>query len=337
MPNKYLKEAKQICTDGSHSLIIDKHKQSHIRLSTAPFCDTFTEGSNKPIYIGHVKMHPSYSVAYAVREGGQQNINHQSMKQVKRFTGELSKKAMQRLKNVIRWLEIISYDKKVFSKATRKTYSFKLAFITLTLSSKQEHSDEWIKRNMLYPFLLWSKRNFNCVSYVWKAEAQSNGNIHFHIIVNKFIHHKAIRKKWNSIQQQAGYTFKGNEINPINDPPSTEIKAVKKSKQIVSYMMKYFTKNEKDKRKINGRIWGCSDNLLNSSIVISQLDEEYNMLQTFLHDSRINAKIQYDHVSVFVPLCKSSKYLPEPIKQRWKELILKANQSDNGQTFFTTE
>ena len=55
-----------------------------------------------------------------------------------------------------------------------------MKFITLTLSDVQAHTDDSIKEHMLQPFLYWLQRYYNC-SYVWKAETQINGNIHFHI------------------------------------------------------------------------------------------------------------------------------------------------------------
>jgi hypothetical protein len=50
---------------------------------------------------------------------------------------------------------------------------------------------------MKYHHSLWA--------YVWKAESQDNGNIHFHIVTNIFIDHKIIREAWNRIIEKFGY------------------------------------------------------------------------------------------------------------------------------------
>ncbi|GAH42212.1 unnamed protein product, partial [marine sediment metagenome] len=41
--------------------------------------------------------------------------------------------------------------------------------------------------------------------YLWKAEKQKNGRIHFHIITDKFIPWNELRNVWNKHQQTLGY------------------------------------------------------------------------------------------------------------------------------------
>ena len=68
-----------------------------------------------------------------------------------------------------------------------RNFKFKLNLITLTLPSKQnEHSDNEIKHRALNNFFTQLRTKHNLVNYVWKAEKQKNGNIHFHIITDKF-------------------------------------------------------------------------------------------------------------------------------------------------------
>ena len=72
-------------------------------------------------------------------------------------------------------------------------------FITLTLQSKQQHTDDELVRFLLNPFLVYARKYFGVKYYVWKKELQRNGNIHFHLVTDKFIDHKALRATWNRL------------------------------------------------------------------------------------------------------------------------------------------
>lgn len=117
--------------------------------------------------------------------------------------------------------------------------------------------------------------------YVWRAEAQKNGNIHFHIIINRFVHHRIIRDLWNSIQKKYGllddYFIKHGHY----DANSTDVHSIKRIRNLGAYISKYMTKNDvasddvvivnndsdflsksiysiiSHKRIILGRVWSC--------------------------------------------------------------------------------
>lgn len=168
-----------------------------------------------------------------------------------------------------------------------------MTFVTLTLSDVQSHGDNWIKRNMLMPFIQKLKRLFGVRFYFWRAEAQKNGRIHFHLIVDKFIEQKELQYQWNVTQKDHGYMDSYMDFTGRFDAPSTHIKQCPKDQKLINYVMKYVGKNprkitafemidgkrEKKRvyvdeitnengerefvrvRMIEGRIWGCSDEL----------------------------------------------------------------------------
>lgn len=78
-------------------------------------------------------------------------------------------------------------------------------FVTLTLPSKQRHDDKELKRIFNEEFLKTTKRKFDCQHYFWRAEPQKNGNIHFHVIMDSFIHWAEIRNLWNNVMDRHGY------------------------------------------------------------------------------------------------------------------------------------
>ncbi|AWV96714.1 rolling circle replication-associated protein [Arcticibacterium luteifluviistationis] len=96
-------------------------------------------------------------------------------------------------------------------------------FVTLTLPAPQVNSDNDIKQKVLKPFLEWLKedsnsyylrggmsgkqKGFGVRGFFWRAEPQKNGNIHFHILVDRFVPWKRIRQKWNECCDRLGYVY----------------------------------------------------------------------------------------------------------------------------------
>lgn len=105
----------------------------------------------------------------------------------------------------------LAKPKKLPNSRAGKKRSFKLNFITLTLSSDQVHTDQEIKRRCLHPFLVQARRKFKVALYLWKAEKQKNGRIHFHFITDKYIPWCELRNVWNKHQQTLGYVTRYRE------------------------------------------------------------------------------------------------------------------------------
>jgi hypothetical protein len=153
--------------------------------------------------------------------------------------------------------------------------NYKLAMITLTLPSPQIHDDETIKSKCLNQFLIEMKNKFQCSDYIWKAEKQENKNIHFHILVNRYIHHEQIKTIWNRIIDKLGYcatyaenqreffkngfrmsdnshdkrtetqqraAFEKSQKENWSQPNSTDIHALYKVKNAGAYLTKYLAK-----------------------------------------------------------------------------------------------
>lgn len=132
---------------------------------------------------------------------------------------------------------------KPFGKDNVKKWWFRLAFITLTLSDTQAHTDDYIKEHMLQPFLYWLQRYYNC-SYVWKAETQINGNIHFHITVDQFVPWKSVRAKWNKILAKHNYCKVLQDGSNDKGDSATQIKAVLNEKKCAKDIANYVAKKD---------------------------------------------------------------------------------------------
>lgn len=174
--------------------------------------------------------------------------------------GKFSKGSSKRLSDIIvNWVSVIDATefRKGYSKPRIGKY---MKFLTLTLSATQYMSDLEVRREMLNPLIRDLKKYNNLKTYAYCSEAQKNGNIHFHLIVDKFIPWQDIRKYWNRIQATKCYINIFENSHKHRNPNSIDIHKWNKIKSPVAYLLKYFTKDQ-NRRKVYGHLWGCSDNL----------------------------------------------------------------------------
>jgi hypothetical protein len=255
-----------------------------------------------PVYNLYIK--PTYAVLLRQRNKTHIKKSIDQLKAEKnlkdnRVKGVLSKSSITKLKNAVNWLSAAAPVKYVYHKETNQRYKFKLNFITLTLPTTEHTiSDNYFKKTLLHNFINTARYKFGLKSYIWKVETQANGNIHAHMTTDTFIHHADLRSCWNKILIKHGimkpYTDKHSKMtfqeynqtynsegkkdifviqkayaDGVNsnwsNPNSTDVKAVHKVKDIAAYLAKYLSKNEEDRRKITGRIWGCSYNISNAN------------------------------------------------------------------------
>ena len=191
--------------------------------------------------------------------------------------GSVSITAKRKMNKALDYLLFITNQKTAHSNFSGKGFKFKIAFVTLTLPSVQIHTDNEIKSKCLNQLLIEIKKYHHVKNYIWRAEKQKNGNIHFHIIVDKFINHQELRDRWNRITNKLGYVDRyrhnmqifyknGFRIHknllktwPLHkqksafergcrthwhSPNSTDIHSVYRIKNVKNYVSKYLTKNE---------------------------------------------------------------------------------------------
>lgn len=122
---------------------------------------------------------------------------------------------------------------------------FQINFITLTLSSQQIHDDAEIKKMCFQPFLDILRKTYDVKYYLWRAESQENGRIHFHLCTEKFIPWRWLRTYWNRYQEKLGYVSRWEKRTGKNDPNSTDVHSIWKCKNVAGYLSKYCGKNSK--------------------------------------------------------------------------------------------
>ncbi len=199
------------------------------------------------------------------------------LKSDRKAHGNVSPIARRKLARAVDYLLLLTSEKNVYARSTGRKFAMKVAFVTLTLPSTQIHPDNEIKASCLNQFLIEIKARCKVRRYVWRAEKQKNGNIHFHIVIDQFIPHQLIRDIWNRICEKLGYVSRYREemkrwhtggfhvrkdllhrwsyksqvrayhagvVSDWNSPNSTDIHSIRKIINLKAYIVKYMTKEK---------------------------------------------------------------------------------------------
>lgn len=228
------------------------------------------------------------------------NIENITSKSFNQYTGELSAESIKKIRYAINLLYLLAKPKKVLNPVTNKYYTFKINFITLTLPSLQlSLSDKVIKGKILNNFLIQLKNKYGVNNYIWKAETQANGNIHFHITTDTYIEHQNVKNLWNNCLRNTNLINEFKLLHNHEHPNSTDIHAVKNIKNLEAYLIKYFIKNETDRRKIEGKIWGCSTTLNYSNRLFIDNPDIVNEIGTYITENYHKTAIEKDYCTIY--------------------------------------
>lgn len=102
-------------------------------------------------------------------------------------------------------------------------------FVTLTLPIEQQHTDAEINRACLQPFLVQLRRDYGVENYFWRAEAQENGNVHFHLLLDRFVPARYLQLEWNARIDALGYLYRYACATGSFTPPSTEVHRIRET------------------------------------------------------------------------------------------------------------
>lgn len=218
-----------------------------------------------------------YPRRYDNNGAGTHERNTEKAVQAKKFTGYISEASQKKVtKIILAWLESYYARHRTYIRR-RSAVGKRFSFVTLTLPVTQMHTDKELKRLALNRFLIEIERYYGAKDYIWRAEKQKNGNLHFHIMLKKFIPWESLRMLWNDILNDLGYIQCFRKKHGHGNPNSTDVHALKKAKNAAAYITKYMKKDE-DELPIDGRVWGCSRNLGKLQYFSDWADEEVNKI-----------------------------------------------------------
>lgn len=197
---------------------------------------------------------------------------------------EISVNANRTLKKKINWLYYMAKAKSVRTYSGKHIFNFKMAFLTLTLPSKQKEPTVDITKKLFNQLLTEVRQRTGMANYVWRLEFQKNGNVHYHIATDTYLDYFFLKQIWNRILNKAGYIapytkkHKSLSLSQYNEmynsdkktdfsvmakryargcadgwsnPNTVDAISVVSNKSIASYISKYFSKDTKGKTICN--------------------------------------------------------------------------------------
>ena len=208
------------------------------------------------------------------------------------YSGEVTAGTVRRIKQAVDVFLQLSEERKVWNRFLQKDIRFKANFLTLTVSQGRyvpaEEGHEALKVFLQHFKRPWRDGRYSeqIKSYLWKAELQGRGQLHYHLATNSYLDAWEIRRKWNDFQNTRGWLEEFKAKFGHSDPNSTDVHAVYKKADMGRYLSKYLAKGEfidcshmgfpalRTPVTLGGKVWGCSNDLKGKKRFTADMDEE---------------------------------------------------------------
>lgn len=245
------------------------------------------------------------------------------MRKVDTYSGKVTNHARKRLTKAVDLLLQIASKRKIYNPIIQKEVYHRLSFITLTIHTDIDGANSkatYIK--LLKPFLRIMREQWQVNTYIWKAELQKRGAIHYHITTPSFINHSLIRKAWNKLLQQNGYLEEYHSEKGHYDAPSTEIKSVYKKGELANYLGKEICKAIQNETPLSGKVWDCSTNLKECKFFTTELNDTLAMRVVELHSQGLAKVIDTERCSIVkLKAAKATYVLDKERKEQYLQHI----------------
>lgn len=175
----------------------------------------------------------------------------------------------------------------------------RLSFVTLTFLNKV--SDEEAV-NILRKFLDNAKKRSKDFEYVWIAERQTKndafkGNVHFHMITNKYWKVEKWWNYWIELQLKNGIKPRKKDFKPSS---AFDVKQLNSSniRSIASYVTKYVTKNDAE---FKCQVWNCSkrvSELYTDFYTTTEFTDQFKRLNAVLKEFEVKDHVERPFLNV---------------------------------------
>lgn len=248
------------------------------------------------------------------------------------YAGQMSKGSIRRLQNACELMIAITPKKSFISAKDGRKITYRIGLVTLTLSApQQEITDRQLKNDLLAPFLRKLKK-YGLKHYIWKAERQQNGNLHFHIFIDCFVPKEDISNIWNRLQSKFHFINSFQAKHGHRDPPSTNIKAVISTEGLTRYMLKYMLKPVEKGEQMElgrdydpahkGKVWDCSEALKSNNTTAAEVEEGDYFVINKAVDAGLLKEVQKDHATIyFYTKPESFRALPKSLRDRYNHYL----------------
>ena len=271
----------------------------------------------------------------------------------KTYSGTQTTGVKKRKRKAIDIMLQCTEKRKVYNPILGYYVDHQIGMITLTFSDNSRFiSGKEAHKTCLRPFLDWLTKTKKAKFYIWITERQkstdhegklkmSNGQLHYHIITDAFIPYDEVQKKWNYLQNEAGYLEEFyNKYNHRN-PNSTDIHEMKDVNDLGAYLLKYITKepdrldNESDEEfktrvNIDGKIWDCSNNLSGKDFFKVEHSLSVQKKLDYLVARDLIKKFEIDYCTMyFFKGIKPYRVLDDDSKRRYLQYKMAIRDPDN--------
>lgn len=211
------------------------------------------------------------------------------------YSGKVTDGARKRLLKAIDILLQVTPIRTIFNPVTQKFQPFQLNFVTLTISSSEIIDAKTAYRQLMKPYLRKLRKNHD-FSYIWKAELQKRGQLHYHLATNTYLPWSDIRNNWNNLQRSAGLLQEYGMKHGHYDANSTDVHAISHINDVGAYLSKYLSKGQK--ASINGKTWDCSTDLKRNRFSFELTNYTQSSLEKAIKDKHCKV-VELEHCTIF--------------------------------------
>jgi hypothetical protein len=220
-----------------------------------------------------------------------------------RQTRKLNPAQSRKVKRLAQKLAYYSQSRQFTSKKSGK-YNMRVAFLTLTAP---EGTTTQAMCSAFEHFLDYLRRTANCV-FIWKKEiGETNGHLHFHLLINNFIPYYIISWKWKRLLINEGVAWPCGADGKHTDS-HYRVELPRSRKLVAHYIAKYMSKAF-DLPREYGYIAGHSkilDELKELPTLMDDLPPDE--IEAISHHSKV---ITGDYVTLFcLDLLKAKSFAP---------------------------
>lgn len=158
------------------------------------------------------------------------------------YEGTLTQHARKRLLSAIDILIQRNPTHRIYNPISESEHDFSINFITLTIASNRMIEAREGYDALLSKWIRYMRDKYGVKEYVWKAELQERGQLHYHVATNQFIPWQVIRWKWNSLMKQEGLLNDYAREHGNFNPNSVDVHAVESEEDILGYISKEIAK-----------------------------------------------------------------------------------------------
>lgn len=158
------------------------------------------------------------------------------------YDGTLTAHARRRLLSAVDILIQRNPKREIWNPISNTSHEFSINFITLTVASNTNITAREGYDLLLSKWIRYMRDKYDMREYIWKAELQERGQLHYHITSNTFIPWQVIRWKWNKSQKEAGLLNEYAKKHKNFNPNSVDVHTVEKENDILAYVSKEISK-----------------------------------------------------------------------------------------------